>query len=154
MAQLARPRWLTIGRPLTRLRADSYERLTSGVSAGIPSEGVVVYEIDEAAWPVQLRTQIALIAGKKYSNPAEQIEIEVTAAVPGGFTVTIRATEHPDCPGIRTAIVEAEGAIRAFQGALQTAPRGAKAALVAQITQWQAKLRAAQQRRTQRGCIP
>ena len=74
-----------------RLRVDSYDRATPGVSSGIPSEGVVVYEIDEATWPVQLRTPNALSLGQKYSNQAEKLEIEVTSSVPGGFTVAIRS---------------------------------------------------------------
>ena len=74
-----------------RLRIDSYEKATPGISSGIPSEGVVVYEIDEAVWPVQLRTPNALSLGQKYSNPAEKLEIEVTSSVPGGFTVAIRS---------------------------------------------------------------
>jgi hypothetical protein len=74
-----------------RLRTDSYEKATPGISAGIPSEGVVVYEIDEASWPVRLRTPNALSPGQTYSNPAEKFEIEVTSSVPGGFTVAIRS---------------------------------------------------------------
>jgi len=72
-----------------RLSADPYESATAGLSVGIPSQGVVVYEID-AAWPVQLRTPVALSPGQKYTNATEQLEIEVVAAVPGGFTTTVR----------------------------------------------------------------
>ncbi len=46
-----------------RLRIDPYDRPTSGISSGIPGEGVVIYEIDEAVWPVQLRTPTALSVG-------------------------------------------------------------------------------------------
>src|SRR6185436_8589610 len=72
-----------------RLSADPYDSATAGLSVGIPSQGVVVYEID-AAWPVQLRTPVALSPGQKYTNATEQLEIEVVAAVPGGFTTTVR----------------------------------------------------------------
>ena len=72
-----------------RTRSDLYDQNTPEVSVGIPSEGVVVYEIDESNWPVQLRTPIALSAGQIYSNAIEKFEVKVNGQVPGGFTVSI-----------------------------------------------------------------
>jgi hypothetical protein len=70
-----------------RLRTDSFE-------AGIPSEGVVVYEIQEAVWaPVHLRTPTALVVSQSYSGPVQDyngyVQVTVNAAVPGGFTVEV-----------------------------------------------------------------
>jgi len=63
-----------------RLRTDTFE-------AGIPSEGVVVYEIQEAVWPpVHLRTTTALGVSQSYDN---YVNVLVKAAVPGGFTIEI-----------------------------------------------------------------
>jgi hypothetical protein len=137
-----------------RLRVDPYEAITAGISDGIPSEGVVVYEVDEASWPVQLRTPTALMPGQNYVNPAEQLEVEVAAAVPGGFTVAIRSTEHPDCTQIRAEIAQAEGEIRDLQADLRTTAGPMKAEIIRMIRAWQAKLRAAQQRRIELGCGP
>lgn len=134
-----------------RLRVDPYERQTPGISTGLPSEGVVVYEIDEAVWaPVHLRAVLA--AGQRYTNRAEQLEIAVGAQVPGGFTVNVQSTEHPDCPGIRGQIGEAEAEIRGLQQDLQHAAPGEKAAIAAQIRKWRAIARTAQQHGTEIGC--
>jgi hypothetical protein len=135
-----------------RLRVDVYERRTAGISGGIPSEGVVVYEIDEATWPVQLRTPTALSLGQTYTNQAERLEITVTSAVTGGFVVEIRSTEHPDCVAIRQEIAEAEQEIRDLQEELQSAPTNRKAAIVRQIRAWQARLTNAKERGINRGC--
>jgi hypothetical protein len=134
-----------------RLRVDPYERQTPGISTGLPSEGVVVYEIDEAVWaPVHLRA--VLTAGQSYTHQSEQLQISVAAQVPGGFIVTVQSTEHPDCPTVRGQIAEAEAEIRGLQEELQHAAPGEKAAIVAQIRQWRARLRTAQQHATDLGC--
>ena len=93
-----------------------------------------------------------LAAGQSYTNQAEQLQISAAAQVPGGFTVTVRSTEHPDCPAIRDQIAEAEAEIRSLQEDLQHAAPGEKAAIVAQIRRWRATLRTAQQRATELAC--
>lgn len=75
-----------------RLWIDFYDNSTWGISGGIPSEGVVIYEIDEANWPVQLHTPTALTAGQQYTNTVEHLVISVNASVPGGFTLTVLST--------------------------------------------------------------
>lgn len=136
-----------------RLGVDVYERATPGVSAGIPSEGVVVYEIDESVWaPVHLRTATALSVGQTYTNLAEQLEIGVVSQVPGGFTVDVETTEHPQCPEIRSAIESAMDEIRSLQEELSTAPPGQKAAIVRKIRALQATIMEEQQRGRQLGC--
>jgi hypothetical protein len=136
-----------------RLPVDAYESVTAGVSAGIPGEGVVVYEIDESVWaPVHVRTPSALSVGQTYTNAAEQLEVAVAAQVPGGFTVQVSSTEHPDCAQIRAAIDEANAEIAALQEELSTAAPPEKPAIVRQIRQWQATLKEQQQRGTQLGC--
>lgn len=135
-----------------RLRIDPYDQSTPGVSSGIPGEGVVVYEIDEAVWPVQLRTPTALSVGQQYTNATERLEIDVNAAVSGGFTVAVRSTESPACAAIRDEIAEAEGEIADLQDELQSAVGSEKAAIAAQIRMWRAKLTNAQQRGRALGC--
>ena len=134
-----------------RLGVDPYERSTPGVSAGLPPEGVVVYEIDEAVWaPVHLRA--VLSTGQSYTNQAEQLEISATAQVAGGFTVTLRSTEHPDCSAIRHQIAEAEAEIRSLQEELQHAAPGEKAEILDRIREWRAIQRTAQQHGAELGC--
>ena len=135
-----------------RLRVDPYERATPGVSGGIPSEGIVVYEVNEATWPVQLRTPTALSAGQKYSNQAEQLEVNVVSAVPGGFTVSIASTENPKCAGLRNLIAEADEEIHDLQDELQKAAPGSKPYFASQIRKWQAKRTKAQQEAVGLGC--
>ncbi len=135
-----------------RLRIDPYDRPTSGISSGIPSEGVVIYEIDEAAWPVQLRTPTALSVGQNYTNSAEQLELDVSASVPGGFTVSIRSTENPACAAIRDEIADARAEIADLQADLQGATPAEKAGIVRGIRAQQAKINSARQRGRSLGC--
>lgn len=86
----------------------SFSPFRSGVKYILKSfGGVVVYEIDEAAWPVQLRTPTALSVGQKYKTLDGQIEIEVLSSVPGGFTVAIQS--NVPCPSGRPTTPCAEG---------------------------------------------
>lgn len=140
-----------------RMRADVYDAGSPGVSSGIPSEGVVVYEVDEAAWPVRLRTPVALTPGQSYSNTAEQLDVSVTAAVWDGYTVTVQtqAPENPACPGLRDRSAELRDEIQTLQADLQQARSSSeKAAIVRQIKQAQAQLKAVRDQATKLGCRP
>lgn len=111
----------------------------------------MVYEIDEAVWaPVHLRA--VLTAGQSYTNQAEQLQISVTAQVPGGFTVTVQSTEHPDCPAIRRQIAEAEAEIRSLQEELQHAAPGERPRLSRRSANGEPPLRTAQQHGTDLAC--
>jgi hypothetical protein len=73
-----------------RLKTDRYETGASGLSSGIPSEGVVVYEVDESVWaPMKLRTPTALRVGERFDGGAGGVTVTVTDTVPGGFEVTV-----------------------------------------------------------------
>lgn len=98
-----------------RLRTDVFD-------AGIPSEGIVVYEVNEATWPpLQLLTPNALGAGASFDDPAlTNFAVTVDAAVTGGFTVDVRVGADPHCPELRTEIATVEGRIRAVEAELQT----------------------------------
>ncbi|HEY4682658.1 MAG TPA: hypothetical protein VIH17_05335, partial [Candidatus Acidoferrales bacterium] len=86
-----------------RLRVDPYER-PSFASSGIPSEGVIVYEV-AARHEVYLRTPTALSVGQTYATGGEEdLEVRVSAALPGGFSFVIRTPEHPECPRLREQI--------------------------------------------------
>jgi hypothetical protein len=136
-----------------RLRVDPYENATPGVSQGIPSEGVVVYEVDETRWPpVFLRTPTALSPGQQYENQAESLEITVDSRVPGGFTVSVGTPQHPRCSEILDEIRAAEEEIRGLQEQLGSAGPGEKAAIIREIRRWQVILSGAQQRARDLGC--
>jgi len=136
-----------------RLGVDPYERATPGISDGIPSDGVVVYEVNETEWaPLHLRA--VLNPGQTYENQADGFRITTDAAIPGGFTVTVTSTEHPDCPATREAIAEAEAEIASLQADLSTAAPGEKAGIVAAIRRWQATLRKERDRARVNGCRP
>lgn len=74
-----------------RKRSDIYER-QSGVSAGIPSEGVLVYQVRDTT-DVELRRG-GLTQGLTYQNAAEDLAVSVEADIPGGYRVRVssRAT--------------------------------------------------------------
>jgi hypothetical protein len=136
-----------------RLRVDEYERATLNVSSGIPTEGVVVYEVDESTWaPVKLRTPAALTSGQGYANAAEGLEVSVTTAVPGGFTVVVKSTENPACDGIRDEIASAEKQIETLQQRLHSAAPGEKAFLLSRIRTLKAEITTARQRGRVLGC--
>ena len=82
-----------------RLRTDPFD-------AGIPSEGVVVYEVNEAIWaPLHLRTPTALGVSESFNDPAFQgFWVTVDSAVTGGFTVHILFSEDPRCATDRAEI--------------------------------------------------
>jgi hypothetical protein len=137
-----------------RLRVDQYERTTPGVSSGIPSEGVVVYEVDESTWaPMKLRTKVALSAGQEYTNAGEQLKITVDAAVPGGFTVTVTSAENAACEGIRKDIANAKAEIETLQTDLQQAHgSGEKAQILGEIRHWKAEIANLQKKGHELGC--
>lgn len=80
-----------------RLQLNPHEKATAGTLAETTTGigGVVIYEIDEAAGSVQLRTPTPLSLGQTYTNQAERLEVKVTSSVPGGFTVTLHAEASP-----------------------------------------------------------
>jgi hypothetical protein len=90
------------------LRVDAYEKSTLGVSGGIASEGVVVYESDPQ-WPLQLRTAKALAVGKVFESTSgiRTVNVKVDSAVQCGFKITVKTTEHVDqndCNDVRARI--------------------------------------------------
>jgi len=115
-----------------RLPVDDYER-PSFASSGIPSSGVIVYEV-AGITEVYLRTPQALQLGGTFT--ADGITVQVTGMVPGGFSVTVNSPEHPDCERLRAEIDALEGRLdgeedpredRARLSALQRARQRARA---------------------------
>jgi hypothetical protein len=83
-----------------RLRVDQFD-------AGLPSEGVIVYEVQttdplghaqNGTAPVQLLTPTALGVGQSYSTGS--LEITVTAALPGGFSVHVADPNLTTVPSV------------------------------------------------------
>ena len=102
-----------------RLKADVYERgfgdLTVGGHEfrGLPSEGVIVYEVTTPARldQVKLVTGTALKVGQTYSNPAEGFTVKPTAAIDGGMTVHVTRTADPRCAGLVQQIADIDDQI-------------------------------------------
>jgi hypothetical protein len=75
---------------------DDYERNTAGLSAGIPGEGIVVYDVDESIWP-PLWLRATLGAGGVFSDSSAHVELTVAAHVNGGgFRLNIVSEWQPD----------------------------------------------------------
>ena len=84
--------------------------------SGIPSEGVIVYQVQTSnpfGWtqngiaPVELLTTSALTPGMSYRSSGAQIVVTVNSPLPGGFRITISSTENPACVALRDQIAEA-----------------------------------------------
>lgn len=91
-----------------RLAVDQYER-SDRRGDGIPSEGVIVYQVFDTH-SVFLRTIPALDVGGRYENPGEGLTVVVNSAIPGGFSVTVTREPSPECPAIAeeiSAVLEA-----------------------------------------------
>lgn len=142
-----------------RLPVDRFDRGTPGFSSGIPSAGVVVYEVDEVRPPgvfwMWLRTPTALSAGQQYSNPTENLVVEATAATWGGMQVSVRSTEPGECAALREQIaqLQAERAAAAddLGNAVGDAERDLARRALAAATR---ELKAAEQRARDLACSP
>ncbi len=137
-----------------RVRTDRYEAATPNVSNGIPSEGVVVYWIDEASWPPVHLKKVLTTVGATFPDTARGLELTLSAVVPAGFTVTVNRTPPADCKWIRDELAGLETEIRGLQEELQHAGPGEKAALAAEIKRLQAQRQKLHDRARQLGCPP
>ncbi|MCX4625176.1 hypothetical protein [Streptomyces sp. NBC_01443] len=123
-----------------RLRVDDYER-QSHASAGIPGEGVIVYEV-AGTTEVYLRTAVALGVGESFSlGTDEQTTVDVTGEIPGGFTISVQSPEHPGCARLREEI---DTIIRALHGDIDLEER----------RQLIAELHELNRRKSELGCAP
>lgn len=93
-----------------RLKLDPYEQ-ASQVSSGIPTEGVIIYEV-ASELEVYLRTPVPLQPGERYSNEDAGFDVDVTDTIAGGFAITVRKLEHPECRSIFQQIVRLESELR------------------------------------------
>jgi hypothetical protein len=77
---------------------DIYEKNTPGISIGIPSEGVIVYWVDESSWPpVHIlrpsylnRDPPLSSPADKFTDPNTRVEITIVSKLQSGFTVNIK----------------------------------------------------------------
>jgi hypothetical protein len=130
-----------------RLKTDAYERGSAGLSSGIKSEGVVVYEVDESVWaPMKLRTLTALPVGGSYRNDADRVAVRVKSAVPGGFVVEVGA-----CELIRRTIELLRQEVEALQRDLNMGEEN-KVIIIQLIRQLLAKIAELEQRARALGC--
>ncbi len=76
--------------------------------ANIPSEGVIVYQVQTSdplghaqnnTAPVKLLTETALTLGQKFTSTSG-VTVQVKSAIPGGFTVHIERPADPRCADI------------------------------------------------------
>ena len=85
-----------------RLRNDQYES-NNAISSGIPSEGVIVYEV-QGTTEVYLRTPTALQAGDVFTDEAEKLTVRVQASEPGGFKISVNAGKTSRCKSLANQI--------------------------------------------------
>jgi hypothetical protein len=139
-----------------RLRVDAYERQTPGVSSGIPSEGVVVYESDPQ-WPLQLRTPTALTPGKQFESTQgiRTVNVKVDSSVQGGFKITVKTTEHvdQDCDNLRERIRATVAEIAALNEQLPKATANEQYILAENLRVARARLTADTEQAIEIGCV-
>lgn len=92
-----------------RLRNDQYEA-NSVISSGIPSEGVIVYEV-QGPTEVYLRTATALQVGDVFTDTAEKLTVRVLAGEPGGFKVSVNAGKISKCKSLAKQIEALEASL-------------------------------------------
>lgn len=137
-----------------RLRTDRYETPTPNVSNGIPNEGLVVYWIDESAWPPVHLKSVLTTAGAAYTDAAHGVEITLTAAAPNGYTTTITRAQPAECSWLHDQLADLNAEIADLQAELQQAPPGQKARIAAAIKRLQAQVAKLRARAQQLGCPP
>lgn len=139
-----------------RLKLDIYEQGMPEVSDGIPSEGIVVYEVDEGVSPpLMLRTQRALSRGDSFVDSAEGLVVRnITGdiGILGTATIAIEPTVSPGCSDLRSQIRDAENEIRELQEVLRHATPTEKPAIVARIRELTAQVRNLSIRARELGC--
>lgn len=85
-----------------RLRLDPYEAGTHGVSSGIPTEGIVVYRIDENSWPpVHLLASGLKSPGDSYVVAIGSVRIEIISMVGTTFHVKVICMDLRKVPLVR-----------------------------------------------------
>lgn len=132
-----------------RLRTDAFD-------AGIPSEGVAVYEVEEAVWaPLHLRTVPLLGVSQSYVNPSfRNLTVTVNAAVPGGFTVQVEVPEDSRCPVLRSEIDTIQGEIQDLESIIGDLPPKERGAIELRIRALKAQLMNLNTQLRQLGCSP
>lgn len=139
-----------------RLKTDPYEQGQTGLSRGIPSEGVMAYWIDESRWPpVHLRTPTALGVGQTFTAPLAGPDNRIT--VTGGsrdnvtFSVRVQVTEPAECQSIRSRIRQIDTEIARLQKELQE-PDANKPEIMLQIRELRAERQSLVERAPSLGC--
>lgn len=89
-----------------RLRNDQFET-PSPFSSGIPSEGVIVYEV-QGLTEIYLHTASALNSGNELEIRKEKLKIRVQAVEPGGFLVTVESGRESQCVALGKQIESLE----------------------------------------------
>ena len=84
-----------------RLRTDEYE-MQGPISSGIPSEGVVIYEV-MGTTQVFLRAS-GLTAGQTFEDAADKFSVRVSEAVAGGFRISVSLNPINRCRQLQQQI--------------------------------------------------
>ncbi len=79
----------------SRIRTDAYDG-SSSISMGIPSEGVIVYEV-QGDTEVYLLTTTALRVGEKFEDTDEGLVISVSDSVANGFLIQVKSRGKNKC---------------------------------------------------------
>jgi hypothetical protein len=137
-----------------RLRTDRYESATSGVSSGLPAEGVVVNWIDESAWPPVHRRATLTTPGASFSDQAHGTMITTTGPVLDGFAVTVDRSAPADCARISDELATIEAEIRDLQADLEGASPDEKGKINQAIKRLQTQAGILRARAEELGCGP
>ncbi|MBO0936762.1 hypothetical protein J2I47_09430 [Fibrella sp. HMF5335] len=136
-----------------RLRVDQFEKQTEGCSAGIPSEGVIVNEVDPSGpSPLTLKTTVALTTGQNLTLPDIGASIEVKEAVNGGYRIAVQLSATVVCGTLKNQIAVLEAIIVRSQQQLETAAPAQKKAILNRINRDQEKIRMLNIEMTELGC--
>lgn len=139
-----------------RLRTDIYERSTTGISSGIPSEGIVVYEVQEddpVGSPLRLLTPLALNVGQKLRFEEAALEILVMDAVPGGFRVMLTRGDSAECATLRREVAVLQQEIMNLEDVVRRETDANRQKMAGRLIEGkQAQVRVKEERRKQLGC--
>jgi hypothetical protein len=136
-----------------RLRVDQFETPTEGGSSGIPSEGIIIHEVNPS-WPsaLELRTPTALITGQEFILPNIGVTIKVREAINGGFKMNVQFPVNVVCDTMKNKINALEGMIASLQDRLGTASPNEKAGIIHMIRANQAEIKDLKTQMIELGC--
>lgn len=123
--------------------------------AGVPSFGVIVYEVAAADLDpssntrplIYLRTPTALAVGDRFQDDGAGLRVEVSAELPGGYAVTIARDVDGECSALAQQIAQIEARIEALTDGGELTPQ-----TIRELAMLRRRLRALQAQANALGC--